>query len=92
VGAIGRPPVEEVARRAGISRAWLDRLFRRELGTTPTAYLSGIRLDYAAHRLLAGEEPVRAIAAELGYGDQYAFSRAFKRRFGRAPAHYRREA
>ena len=82
-------PLEAVARKAGLSTSRLHALFRSRLGTSPQRYLAGLRMAQAA-RLLAGSRlPIAEIALSIGYGDQSAFSRAFRREFGKPPAAYR---
>ena len=55
-------------------------------------YLALWRLQLAADLLRSSRRPVSAIAAEVGYDSEAAFSRAFKRELGAAPAAWRRAA
>jgi AraC-like DNA-binding protein len=52
--------------------------------------LSEIRLDRAKDRLAGSTEPIVEIALDVGFSEQSAFTRAFRRRFGESPAAYRR--
>jgi AraC-like DNA-binding protein len=81
---------EDMAKAAGISTAHLHGLFRQWLGTTPGRYLGEIRLDRAKDRLAGSAEPIVEIALGVGFSEQSAFTRAFRRRFGESPAAYRR--
>ncbi|MDQ7249360.1 helix-turn-helix transcriptional regulator [Dongia sedimenti] len=80
---------DDIARAAGISTAHLHALFKQWLGSTPGRTLGEIRLDRAKDRL-AGGEPIVEIALGVGFSEQSAFTRAFRRRFGESPAAYRR--
>jgi AraC-like DNA-binding protein len=80
----------EVARAAGISTAHLHALFQQWLGQTPGRKLSEIRLACARERLIGSAEPIVEIALAVGFSEQSAFTRAFRRRFGESPAAYRR--
>jgi AraC-like DNA-binding protein len=80
----------DTAKAAGISTAHLHGLFKQWLGVTPGRYLVEIRLDHARDRLTASAEPIVEIALGVGFSEQSAFTRAFRRRFGEAPAAYRR--
>jgi len=80
---------EELARRAGVSRATLGRRFAAEVGSTPSAYLTTWRMELAARRLRTTDDPVGAVARSVGYTSEYAFNRAFARRHGIAPGRYR---
>jgi AraC-like DNA-binding protein len=81
--------VATVAHAAGLSRSALMRRFDRLLGMSPMRYLAAWRLHLAAQALGDGEASVAAVAAEVGYGSEEGFSRAFKRQFGAAPATWR---
>jgi AraC-like DNA-binding protein len=43
-------------------------------------------MTLAAQLLRAGDSPLSAIAARVGYANQYAFSKAFRRELGVAPS------
>lgn len=79
----------ELATWSGFSAQHLNRVFRRVLGVTPLQYLTRMRLEQAAAMLAEGDYTVAGVARTFGYDDAYYFSRLFKRRFGRSPAHFR---
>lgn len=81
--------VNELADRAGVSRAALGRRFTDLLGQPPIAYLTQRRLQLAADLLLESDATLPAIARRVGYGSPFALSAAFKREFGRSPQEYR---
>ena len=66
----------------------LIRAFRREIGTTPHAYLVRVRVLAGTLRLAAGE-PIASIATAVGFVDQAHFTRHFKRVHGTTPREYR---
>jgi AraC-like DNA-binding protein len=82
--------VASLARAAGLSRAAFARRFLAELGAPPLRHLTELRLARAAELLVEGDASLAAVAAEVGYESEFAFGRAFKRRFGVAPGVYRR--
>jgi AraC-like DNA-binding protein len=43
----------------------------------------------AAARLRESDEPLRTVAAAVGYTSEFAFATAFKREFGIAPGRFR---
>lgn len=79
----------DLAEKAGLSRYHFLRAFRREVGVTPHAYLTGRRIA-AAKPLLAGDAPLSEVALACGFYDQSHFSRAFKGSTGVTPGQYRR--
>lgn len=82
--------IAELARRAGTSRSRLAERFRYFLNESPMAYLTRWRLNLAAGRLQASDEPVAAVAEAVGYQSEAAFNRAFRRQFDLPPAQFRR--
>jgi AraC-like DNA-binding protein len=95
--AIGDEPgalwtVPRLAAIAGLSPSRFARVFLAEVGVPPARYLQERRLEAAAHRLRHGDEPIPDLARSLGYRDRHYFTRAFTRRFGMAPATFRRTA
>jgi AraC-like DNA-binding protein len=78
--------LEDMCRACGASRSSLLRHFRREIGTTPKAYLLGRRLDEAKRLLEVGRYGVGDVAGLVGYESAGAFSEAFRRRFSVPPS------
>lgn len=73
-----------------MSRSVLAERFTELVGIAPIHYLAKWRMQIAAGLLSAGGANLESIAAEIGYASEAAFSRAFKRRTGHAPAGWRR--
>jgi AraC-like DNA-binding protein len=81
--------VADLAAEAAVSRSLLDERFRQLLGRSPIRYLTDWRLHVAKEMLATTDLGVSAIARRVGYDADEAFSRAFKRAYGVAPAHWR---
>ncbi len=81
--------VAALAREVGLSRAAFSRRFSELVGTAPIAFLTEWRLALAADRLAGGGDALATIAEDVGYGSAFAFSTAFKRRYGTSPHRYR---
>jgi AraC-like DNA-binding protein len=82
--------VEELGREAGLSRSALAERFTRVIGMAPMHYLAHWRMQVAAQRLKGTSASLAQVAIIVGYESEAAFSRAFKRTFGAAPATWRR--
>jgi AraC-like DNA-binding protein len=82
--------VEDLAGAVGLSRSALADRFTGLVGQPPMQYLTRWRLQLAANLLRAGNRNVASVAADVGYDSEAAFSRAFKRELGVAPAVWRR--
>lgn len=81
--------VAGLAAAANVSRSLLDERFRGVLGRSPIRYLTDWRLHVAKDLLATTALGVAAVARRVGYDSEEAFSRAFKRAYGAAPAHWR---
>jgi AraC-like DNA-binding protein len=81
--------VERLARVVGLSRSVLAERFTDLVGQPPMQYLALWRMQLAA-RLLADGGQVAQVADAIGYDSEAAFSRAFKKLVGKAPATWRR--
>jgi AraC family transcriptional regulator len=81
-----------LSRKAGISPFHLQRRFKAAVGETPKAYTSRLRVERGAFRLLVHDSNVLDIALECGFQNHESFTRAFRRRFGRAPNDFRESA
>ncbi len=80
--------VESLAREAGLSRSVLAERFTAMVGHPPMQYLALWRMQLASRLLIEGG-PVAAVASAVGYESEAAFSRAFKKLVGQAPAAWR---
>ncbi|HMS80859.1 MAG TPA: AraC family transcriptional regulator, partial [Burkholderiaceae bacterium] len=83
--------VEALARAVHLSRSAFADRFVAVLGVPPLAYLTDWRMTGAMQRLREGRT-VGQGAGEVGYDSEAAFSRAFKREVGAAPASWRDSA
>jgi AraC family transcriptional regulator len=81
---------EQLASRVHLSRYHLDRVVAAVAGEPPHAFRRRILLERAAFRLLTSEDSVLDVALEAGYASHEAFTRAFRRAYGRTPSEWRR--
>jgi AraC-like DNA-binding protein len=83
--------IASLARTVGTSRAHLARRFNDLVGEPPITYLTRWRLSLAADLLCNPSSTVTSTARAVGYGGPFAFSTAFKRRYGISPHQHRLE-
>jgi AraC-like DNA-binding protein len=81
--------VASLARSAGLSRAAFARRFRSRVGQPPLAYLTAWRMRLAQERLRDPSATLAQVAQEVGYGNEFAFSAAFRRQVGMSPGRWR---
>lgn len=87
----GEPRIGEVAQRLGMTARTLQRRLQDEaLGFT--ALVDEVRLAMARRYLADPSLSIAEVSFALGYSEPSAFTRAFKRWSGRAPAEYRESA
>lgn len=80
----------EIAKELFISPDTLSHRFKKEMGESVGKYIDGL-IFYKAEQFLAGSElPLAQISSELGFYDQFYFSRRFKEKFGIPPLKYRK--
>jgi AraC-like DNA-binding protein len=83
----------ELAGVASMSRTSLATRFRTLVGTSVHGYIARLRMITAASLLEDPKRPKLArVAAQVGYGSEAAFSRAFLREMGVAPTKLRPRA
>ena len=78
-----------LARALGTSRSVLAERFSRLVGQSPLQYLMRWRMQLAASMLRETGAKVGAVAAEVGYSSEAAFSRAFRKVTGVPPSQWR---
>jgi AraC-like DNA-binding protein len=89
-GAPSQPwTVERLAQLVGVSRSVFAERFTEMVGQPPMQYLALWRMQLASRLLIDGGH-VAAVAGAVGYESEAAFSRAFKKLVGQAPATWRR--
>ena len=81
--------VDRLARLVGLSRSVFAERFTEMVGQPPMQYLALWRMQLASRLLVEGGH-VAAVAGAVGYESEAAFSRAFKKLVGQAPATWRR--
>ncbi|WP_207095503.1 AraC family transcriptional regulator [Novosphingobium sp. PY1] len=84
--------IDDLAHEVGLSRSALADRFVRLLGQPPIQYLYHWRMQIAAQELRNSSASLAQIALSVGYDSEAAFSRAFKKAYGSAPASWRRTA
>ncbi|MFG2895129.1 AraC family transcriptional regulator [Streptomyces sp. NPDC048248] len=82
------PDVPAVAARLAVSPATLRRRLRAE-STSYQQLKDAVRRDVAIASLAAGQEPIAELAARIGFSEDTAFLRAFRRWTGTTPGAYR---
>ena len=83
-------PVAAMVRLSGLAERSFKRRFQQATGMPPLEYVHTLRLEEAKQMLEAGDQPIEAIANEVGYEDAGFFGRLFRRKVNLTPAQYRK--
>ncbi|MFF2911777.1 helix-turn-helix domain-containing protein [Paenibacillus sp. NPDC057934] len=80
--------VKQLSEIAGMSIWQYTPIFQNLTGSKPLEYLTDLRIHHSKQLLLHSGEPLREIARQVGYADEYYFNRRFRQRTGIAPGQY----
>lgn len=77
--------IDHISKNFGISTVYLQKLFKKELNTSPLKYLNERRMQYASSLLEIGYYSVKEVAEMSGFADVKYFSTCFKKHTGMTP-------
>jgi len=81
--------VEDLAERMAMSVRNFERVFTREVGTTPAQYVLQMRVEAARRELERTERGLKQVASAAGFSNVDLMRRAFVRLLGITPSRYR---
>jgi transcriptional regulator GlxA family with amidase domain len=87
----GELSVPELARRCVMSVRTFSRVFHRETGTTPAAFVQASRVQMARRLIETSDGTFEDIARTCGFGTVETMYRTFQRTLGTTPGRFRRE-
>ena len=82
--------VSEMSDFCNLSNDQFRRVFFKRTGMLPKIYIDRLKIQKAGELLMSNRFKITEIAAQLGYVDQYHFSRRFKKITGLSPRKYRK--
>lgn len=85
----GDQSLPALAARAGMTERTFSRVFQKDTGTTPAAFVELARVDRAKALLETSDWPLARVAERAGFGSLDALHRAFLRRLKATPGEYR---
>lgn len=81
--------VAELASMAGMSESHFSRMFKAAMGTSPIDWLRRERINQAKRRLIESDDAIKEVAQQVGYSDQFFFSKDFKKMTSLTPTQFR---
>ncbi|MGG4195418.1 MULTISPECIES: response regulator [unclassified Paenibacillus] len=83
--------LQDIAQRFYVSREYISRKFKQQLGINLSDYITNIRMDKALRLLLNPHLRIAQVAEMVGYQDEKYFSKVFKKTQGMSPNTYRKQ-
>jgi AraC-like DNA-binding protein len=84
-------PLAHIAGHLSMSASGFSHRFKRETGATPCNVANAMKIEHAKALLFRGQ-PLKIIADELGFCDEFHLSKSFKRIEGVAPREFLRRS
>jgi YesN/AraC family two-component response regulator len=81
--------INNIANYVNITRAYLYRLFKKYLDSSPQEFLINFRMERASELLKTSNFTIGDIARSVGYRDALLFSKIFKKINGVTPTEFR---
>jgi AraC-like DNA-binding protein len=85
-----RISIADLAGHIGKSVSFISHLFRNEFGLSPGQFIISEKIN-SAKKILSRGASVRETALELGFYDEFHFSRTFRKKTGISPAEYKKQ-
>jgi len=83
--------LKEVAREVGVGYEHFRKEFKRKVGKSPSQFRQLQVANRAWHMLAGSNRTAREVASELGFCDEFYFSRFFKKQLGMSPSDVKSE-
>jgi AraC-like DNA-binding protein len=83
--------LNHIAKQVGLPYETFRKHFQKQLGQSPAKYRAGKKIEAACSLLQQSDLTLHAIAAQLGFTDEFHFSRRFKQLKGLSPSSYRNQ-
>ncbi|OZI12065.1 AraC family transcriptional regulator [Bacillaceae bacterium SAS-127] len=80
--------IARLAQMAELSPKYFGDLFKKKFGKSVMKYVSELRMQEAKRLMATAQLPIRDIAHQVGYSDEFYFSRKFKQEVGESPSMY----
>lgn len=83
--------LQVLSRRFGMNKVYLSRAINQGLGLNFSAFINGLRIEYAKSQIAKGDTSFIDIALASGFGSKASFNRAFKHHVGCSPSEFRQQ-
>ncbi|WP_145407263.1 helix-turn-helix domain-containing protein [Paenibacillus xylanexedens] len=83
--------LEQLAELANMHPSYYSQLFKTRMHKNPIEYITHLRMNRAKELLITSDLRIRDIARQVGYRDEFYFSRRFRNHSGYAPTAYSKQ-
>lgn len=83
--------IGDVAKEFSFSQSYITRLFKSQTRITPMQYVDELRMKKAIELLNHHSLTIDQIAENIGYKNQFYFTKRFKRYYGMPPSKYKQK-
>ena len=84
--------LDTLANETYLDKYYLVHVFKKHFDTTPIHYLIDKRIEESKHLLETTHHTISQISNIVGFNSQSYFTQTFKKKLGRTPAEFRKEA
>ena len=82
--------MEDLAGQVHLNVDYLNRIFKKETGSTLGNYVTSQKMERAKFLLLKTDWSIGDVAAAVGYYNYSSFNRSFKKMTGESPQEWRK--
>lgn len=81
--------LSDLCRELQLSEEYFIRLFKKHLNTTPMKYFTRLKIEAASALLCSSNKTVKEVSWQMGFANQFHFTKTFKKYTGETPVNYR---
>lgn len=82
--------IDEIVQKIGLSKAYLQRQYKKHTGKTILEAINSVRAKHAAELLVRTDLTINKIAERVGFNNKNQFNYEFKMIYGDTPSNYRK--
>ncbi|WP_170311681.1 AraC family transcriptional regulator [Vallitalea okinawensis] len=81
--------ISQLCSMVQLSRGHFTKIFKHTTGKTPVEHINQVRIEHAKDLLTSTTLPIKDLSRQIGFNDEFYFTRVFKQYEGCSPLEYR---